>query len=248
MISTFFDTMPKIIGHRGARGHAPENTLASFRKAAELGTRAIEIDVSVTQDNHCVILHDMDVDRCTDGKGPVLLKTLADLKVLDAGSWFSEDYVGERVPTLQETFSCLSDLNMSLNLEIKPCAGWQIPTSDAIGGFLTENQHNTIPILLSSFDIEALVATGDIVPDLPRGYLTEAIPPDWEKRLRDARASSLHCQQEFVTEGIVKAVQDAGYKFLVYTVNDPEYARQLLDWNVDGIITDYPDRLLPLVL
>ncbi|MBL4906716.1 MAG: glycerophosphoryl diester phosphodiesterase [Sneathiella sp.] len=247
MIPSFFKTMPRIIGHRGARGHAPENTLASFKRAAELGTQSVEIDVSVTKDNKTVIHHDSEVDRCTDGAGPVLLKTLEEIKALDAGSWYSNDFKGETIPTMAEALGCISALNLSLNLEIKPCTGWQIPTAQIVGTELRDKNTFGLPILLSSFDIEALVAIGDMLPELPRGYLTKAIPPDWERRLYEARADSLHCQGQYVTKEIVQAVQKAGYKFLVYTVNDPDHAKQLLDWNVDAIITDYPDRLFPLL-
>ncbi len=247
MINSFFDTMPRIIGHRGVRGHAPENTLSSIKKAAQMGITSVEIDVTVTKDNQTVIFHDLELDRCTNGEGPVLLKTLEEIKKLDAGSWFSDEYKGEQIPNMAEALDCIIDLKMSLNLEVKPCLGWQIPTAEIVGEQLRHSPYDSLPILLSSFDIETLVAIGDILPELPRGYLTETVPLDWEKRLHDARAASLHCQGEFVTEDIVKSIQGAGFKFLVYTVNDPEYAKQLLDWNVDAIITDYPDRLFPLL-
>ncbi|GLQ06628.1 glycerophosphoryl diester phosphodiesterase [Sneathiella chinensis] len=247
MTTSFFDTMPRIIGHRGARGLAPENTLVSFRKAAEVGTKSIEIDVTLTADGVPVIHHDMDVKRCTDGSGPILLKTFEEIRDLDAGSWFSDQYRGVRIPTLEETLDCLADLGISLNLEVKPCAGWQVPTAETVGQFLNTHLKDRFPILLSSFDIEALVTIGRITPHLPLGYLTEAIAPDWEKRLSEAGAASLHVQREFVTEAAVRDVQSAGYKFLVYTVNDEDEAKRLLDWGVDAVITDYPDRLLPLI-
>jgi glycerophosphoryl diester phosphodiesterase len=245
MTPSYFDTMPRIIGHRGACGHAPENTIASFRKAAELGARSVEIDVTVTQDGQPVIHHDMNVRRCTNGSGPVLLKSLRELQSLDAGSWFGPAFAGEKIPTLAEAIDCIGSLDMSLNLEIKPCAGWQAPTAEIVGKEL-QNLDPALPILLSSFDIEALMLAGDQAPHLPRGYLTEAIPPDWEHRLHAAAAASLHCHRDFVTEDLPGRVRAAGFKLLVYTVNDVEQARQFLDWGVDALITDLPDRLLTL--
>lgn len=247
MRATFFETMPRIIGHRGASGLAPENTIASFEKAADIGTKSIEIDVMVTADNHCVICHDMNVRRCTDGEGPVLLKTLEQIKALDAGSWFKSEFTGEKIPTLTETIEFIHGRDMSINLEIKPTDGWQVPTARIVGQELKEKLPSDLPILLSSFNIEALMTIGDIVPHLPRGYLADTIPDEWEARLSAARADSLHCNKDFVTKEAVKAVKSAGYRFLVYTVNDPEQAKQLLSWGVDAIITDYPDRMLPLV-
>src|SRR4051812_14929099 len=83
---------PLIMGHRGAMGHAPENTMASFRKAVELGVEAIELDVHLTSDGKLVVIHDETLDRTTDGQGPVVAKTLAELKALDAGSWFKPEF------------------------------------------------------------------------------------------------------------------------------------------------------------
>ncbi|MBL4739968.1 MAG: glycerophosphoryl diester phosphodiesterase [Sneathiella sp.] len=246
MTAPFFETMPRIIGHRGAKGLAPENTLASFKVAANAGAKSIEIDVTVTRDNNAIIHHDSNVTRCTNGQGPILLKSLEQVRALDAGSWFSAQYTGEKIPTLSEALLSVKQLGMSLNLEVKPTKGWQVPTAELVGRQLQKELQEDFPILLSSFSIEALATIGKIVPNVPLGYLTEAIPPDWEKRMQDAGAASFHCQGEFVTKDIVLAVQKAGFKFLVYTVNDPEYAKQLLNWNVDAIITDYPDILLPL--
>jgi len=244
MTVNVFEQMPRIIGHRGACGHAPENTLASFDLAATLGAEFIELDVTLSKDNICVIHHDTDLDRCTDGQGPILLKTHEEIKSLDAGSWFSEAFKGERIPTFKETLETIIRLNLGLNLEIKPCLGWQIPTAEHVVNELRRYMPHNLPLLISSFDVECLQAVGAAMPETPLGYLTEAIPTDWERRMTEAGCASLHCQQEFVTEDVVAAVQHAGYRFLAYTVNDVERAQQLLDWGVDGVITDFPDRLL----
>ncbi len=246
MTSAFFETMPRIIGHRGAKGLAPENTLSSFRKAAEVGAKSIEIDVTVTRDNGTVIHHDTNLDRCSNGAGPVLLQDLADIEKLDAGSWFGDDWRGEKIPTLTEALKATEALGMSLNLEVKPVEGWQVPTAEIVGRQLQKELSRDLPLLISSFSEEALTITGQYVPDIPLGYLTDAIPPDWEKRLTDTGSASLHCYYPFVTEEAVKAVQTAGFKFLAYTVNDLEIAERFLSWGVDAIITDYPDKLLPL--
>lgn len=244
MSQSVLDHLPRVIGHRGACGHAPENTLASIRKAAELGTTFIEIDVTLTADNIAVIQHDSDVDRCTNGSGPILLKTLAEIKKLDAGSWFTPEFAGERIPTLKEATIAICELSLGLNLEIKPTNGWQIPTAEQVGRELLDYWPADVPLLLSSFNIEALTAIGSLLPEVPRGYLSVAIPPDWEKRLKEAGCASLHCEKEYVTKEKVAAVRSAGYRFLVYTVNDVDSAQQFLDWGIDAVITDFPDRLL----
>ncbi|MEX1036463.1 MAG: glycerophosphoryl diester phosphodiesterase [Sneathiella sp.] len=239
----FFRRMPKIIGHRGACGLAPENTLASLRKAAEVGTTFVEIDVTVTRDSIAIIQHDNDVRRCSNGSGPILLKTLDEVRKLDAGSWFSEAFKGEKIPTLREATECLVELGLGLNLEIKPCTGWQIPTTEQVARELLEYWPAELPLLISSFNVDALYEVGRLIPDIPRGYLTSTIPPDWERRLFESGCASLHCEQYYVTEDHVKAIRAAGYRLLVYTVNDPVEAEKFLEWGVDAVITDFPDRM-----
>ncbi len=246
MTSAFFDTMPRVIGHRGAKGLAPENTLSSFRKAAEVGTKSVEIDVTVTRDNKTIIHHDLSLNRCTSGSGPLLLQDLATLRELDAGSWFGNDWAGEKLPTLSEALTCIHELDMSLNLEIKPVDGWQVPTAQRVGQQLQEELPTGLPLLISSFNEECLTEVHTYVPDIPLGYLTDAIPPDWQARLEKTGSASLHVYDPFVTKDAIRSVQEAGYKFLVYTVNETDRARQLLDWGVDAVITDFPNRLLPL--
>lgn len=243
MTHSILDQLPQVMGHRGACGHAPENTLSSIEIAATLGAKFVEIDVCLTKDNIAILHHDTYVDRCTDGHGPVLLKTLEEIKLLDAGMRFSATFTGEKIPTLKEAISIIEKLGLGLNLELKPCRGWQVPTTEFVVAELQNLLPNNVPLLVSSFNIEALVILGSLMPDVPLGYLTEAIPPDWERRLADAGCASLHCRKEFVTKENVAAVKAAGYKFLAYTVNEPEMANQFLNWGVDSVITDYPDRL-----
>tara|TARA_R100000005_G_scaffold96541_1_gene84337 strand:- start:1591 stop:2355 length:765 start_codon:yes stop_codon:yes gene_type:complete len=238
--------LPKVIGHRGAAGHAPENTLASTRKAAGLGVRFVEVDATLTCDDEIVILHDSDLGRTTSGHGPVLLHRLEELRKLDAGAWFSKAYREEKIPTLRELTSLLKELGVGLNLEIKPTIGWQIPTAEKIAAELADYWPDELPLLVSSFIPETLPVIAQRLPHLPLGYLTAAIPPDWQTRMRGYGASSLHCAWPFVTEALVQDVQAEGYKLLAYTVNDTEVATRLYGWGVDGLFSDYPDRLLAL--
>ncbi|MZR31841.1 glycerophosphoryl diester phosphodiesterase [Sneathiella litorea] len=238
-----FSQMPKIIGHRGASGHAPENTLAALRKAAEITTSFVEIDVTITRDSVAVIQHDSDVRRCTNGTGPILLKSLEDVRALDAGSWFAPEFEGERIPTLKEAVGLVQELGLGLNLEIKPTAGWQIPTTKQVAKELLDCWPDALPLLISSFAVECLIEVRRYLPDVPLGYLTSAIPPDWERRMAEYDCASLHCERHYVTKDHVDAIKSAGYRVLVYTVNDPEEAKKLLDWGVDAVITDFPDRI-----
>jgi glycerophosphoryl diester phosphodiesterase len=247
MTFSFFDAMPPVIGHRGACGHAPENTIASFQKAIKFGVRAIEIDVMVSKDNQPVICHDTSVTRCTDGNGPVLLKTLDEIRALDAGSWFSETYKGQQIPTLAEALDFSKINNLLVNLEIKPTHGWQVPTAEKVCADLPALLSDNQQILISSFNEDCLAVASKLLPNHPIGFLTDILPPDWLRRLKAVNAASFHCHHTFATAENIKAVKSEGYKYLVYTVNDPDDAKRLLDWGVDAVITDYPDRMLPLI-
>jgi glycerophosphoryl diester phosphodiesterase len=242
-----FQKMPKVVGHRGASGHAPENTLASLRKAAELSTSFVEIDVTLTQDNSAIIQHDADVRRCTNGSGPILLKSLEEVRALDAGSWFSPEFTGEHIPTLREATDILQELGLGLNLEIKPTVGWQIPTAVQVAKELLDYWPEDLPLLISSFAVECLIEVRKHLPEVPLGYLTSVIPPDWEKRMKEYDCASLHCERHYVTEDHINAIRSAGYRVLVYTVNDPEEAKKFLGWGADAVITDFPDRMLGLL-
>ena len=132
LASFFYPNLPSVIGHRGAYNSAPENTLIAFRKAAQLGARWVEIDVRLSSDKVPVIFHDNEVNRTTNGQGPVGTLTLKSLKKLDAGSYYHTDFSGEKIPTLLETISLCIELNLGINIEIKPNYGQATETVTAI--------------------------------------------------------------------------------------------------------------------
>ena len=109
----------EIAAHRGVSSLAPENTLSAFQKAAAMGCEWIEFDVQLTQDGSPVVIHDKTVERCTNGVGIVSEMTLKELKLLDAGSWFSKEFCNETIPTLEEVLSLAKKYNMSVNIELK---------------------------------------------------------------------------------------------------------------------------------
>ena len=158
--------LPRVIGHRGAKGHAPENTLAGIEKAAALGCRWVEFDVKLTADGVVVLMHDDDLGRTTDGKGPVAGATLADLRALDAGRWFSADFTGERVPTLDEAMAVLEARGMGANVEIKASKGREAETGAAVARALSQRWMNgRRPPFVSSFSPDSLAAARHFVYD-----------------------------------------------------------------------------------
>ncbi len=239
--------LPRVIGHRGAAGHAPENTLASLRRAAELGARWVEFDVALTRDGEPVLLHDETVDRTTDGKGRLAALSLGELQQLDAGSWHSKDSAGERVPTLMETLTLLQSLGLGANIEIKPTAGREAETGAVVAKRIAAAWPVSLPPpLLSSFKIGSLAAARDAAPAIARGYLLSRLGRGWQKEAAALGCVSVHCNHRHLDRQAAAEVRQAGYRLLAYTVNDATRGRQLFDWGVDAVFTDYPDRLFAI--
>ncbi|WP_448203729.1 glycerophosphoryl diester phosphodiesterase [Azospirillum sp. sgz302134] len=236
-------TLPRLIGHRGAKESAPENTLASLREAARQGARWVEVDVMLTRDRQPVLIHDDTLERTTSGTGPVPDLTLAELKRLDAGSWFDPRFAGETVPTLEEALALVIDLGLGLNLEIKPYPGQDVPTAEIALGTLKRLWPADRPLLVSSFEVPCLEVARDLAPDIPRGYLLWDPPADWAAIADRVGAATLNVHQDRQTAETVAAYRATGRPVLAYTVNDPDRARTLFGWGVAAVFTDAPGRL-----
>ncbi len=232
-----------IMGHRGARGHAPENTLAGMARAHALGTRWVEFDVKLTADGALILLHDDTVNRTTDGKGPAAGKTLSEFRALDAGRWFSPDFAGERVPTLDEAMEFLARHDMGANVEIKPCPGREAETGAAVARELVRWMSGPRPPFVSSFSEISLAAARAAAPAIPRGFLTEDFPADWAARCAALGCATFHPHHKPITREKARSVREAGFRLLTYTVNEPARCKALLSWGVESVITDYPDRM-----
>ena len=236
--------LPRVIGHRGAKGHAPENTLAGIEKAAALGVGWVEFDVKLTADGVVVLMHDDDLGRTTNGKGPVAGATLEDLRTLDAGRWFSADFTGERVPTLDEAMAVLEARGMGANIEIKASKGREAETGAAVAKALSQRwmSGRRLPFV-SSFSADSLAAVRDVAPQIPRALLTLIFMRDWASRMEQLGCATFNLLDRLITERRVRAVREAGYRMLAFTVNDRGRAEKMLSWGVESVITDYPDRM-----
>lgn len=239
--------LPKVIGHRGAAAHAPENTLASFRKAAALGTRMVEFDVKLTRDGVPIVMHDDMVDRTTDGTGAVRDMTFDRIRTLDAGGWFGPAFAGERVPTLEETLRLCLDLGLAINIEIKPCPGREAETAEVALAAARALWPADRPLpLVSSFALESLHAAQHAAPDWPRGYLIWERPANWRDNVAALRPSTINVSHEQETAGSIAAYRSTGLPVIAYTVNDPGRARALFDLGVAAVFSDAPDAILAI--
>jgi glycerophosphoryl diester phosphodiesterase len=237
---------PRIIAHRGGGALAPENTLAGLRKAKERGFAGVEFDVMLAGDATPILMHDQRLERTTSGRGAIAETPYRDMQKLDAGSWYSRAYAGEPVPSFERASQLCVELGLWADIEIKPATGFEAQTGKAAALAARELWRDApVQPLLCSFQPASLAAAKVAVPELPRGALTKTIPPDWEQWMQRLGCVSLHCDYRMLLPLQARAVRDAGYWLLCYTVNDPEIVRVLFDWGVDAIITDRLDLIPP---
>ena len=237
---------PKMIAHRGAGKLAPENTLSAMRLGYKMGYRMAEYDAKLTSDQIVILLHDAELERTTNGQGLAGELSFSQLGCLDAGSWHSADYAGEAIPTLNAIASYTLANGMASNIEIKPTPGKESLTGQVVARQARElwKEASTQP-LLTSFSVQALEAAKLESPALPRGFLTKSLPEDWLAILTGLDCVSLHLHHEAVTKNVLEQVQTAGFRLAVWTVNDPERAKELLTWGVDAVITDNIEQIRP---
>jgi glycerophosphoryl diester phosphodiesterase len=233
---------PAVVAHRGGGKLAPENTLAAIDVGARLGHKMIEIDAKLSSDDVVFLLHDDDVDRTSNGRGPARLMTYAQLSALDAGKWFGDAFAGTRMPTLAQTHERCVALGLMANVEIKPCPGRDVETGALVAREAARLWGETLPApLMSSFSFEALRAARDAAPDLPRAMLYSRVPADWREQTASLACVSLHVNHRALDAKLVGEIKDAGLRVLAYTVNEPARATLLAQWGVDAICTDRID-------
>jgi glycerophosphoryl diester phosphodiesterase len=236
--------IPQIIGHRGAKANAPENTLVSIGKAHEEGAAWVEFDVKLTSDGVPILIHDATLERTTSGQGEVRNRSLADIRRLDAGRWFGPAFAGERVPTLAETLDFMAARSMGFNLEVKPCPGQARETAEAAARMVKERWPSDCPApIFSSFSLDSLDAVRKTAPEFALGYLVEKLPVDWRENAEALRCAAIHPNHRYLSREQVREIKSAGYALLAWTVNEAGRGRDLLSWGVDSLITDCPGDL-----
>jgi glycerophosphoryl diester phosphodiesterase len=219
------------IGHRGAGGHEPENTLRSVRRGLALGAQGVEIDVRLVH-GELLVMHDAKLDRTTNGRGYLARKPLALLRSLDAG-------LGERIPTLREVFETV-DRRGFINVELKGrlTAG---PVSTLIGEFVQRHGWKYEDFLVSSFNRRELRAVTD--PQIPIALLLTRPTRLYSLSARRVRACAVNPAAKYVTAKFVADAHQRGLRVFPYTVNAPAEIARLLCCGVDGVFTDFPERV-----
>ena len=237
---------PKLAAHRGAGKLAPENTLAAFRLGYRHGYRMAEFDVKLSADGIAFLLHDATLDRTTNARGRADALTWRELSQLDAGSWHSPAYAGEPLPALATVARWSRANGVAVNIEIKPTPGRERETGAAVAVAAKALwSGEPVPPLLSSFSDAALEAARDAAPELPRAYLTEALPDDWRERLMKLGCIAVDIEHTLLTKARVDEFHGAGMRIATWTANDPAKVADLLAWGVDTLITDAVDVIPP---
>lgn len=232
-----------VIGHRGAAGIAPENTLAAVRVAADHGVRWIEVDAQLSADGRAVVYHDATLERCTNGQGELAAYSHAELTELDAGSWFDRRFAGERVPLLSDLLALCQERHVGINLELKVAEG-RDPEALAIAALQDMAAHDAVDVLVSSFSKAALVACRRTDPAVRLGWLCVTWPQDLAAINRELKLVSVHCDEGTLEQRHVEQARALGLKVYAWTVNEPERVQLFQDWGVSGVITDYPQRFV----
>jgi glycerophosphoryl diester phosphodiesterase len=250
--------LPFWIAHRGAGLLAPENTLAAFRCGYAHGYRAFECDVTLSADGIPFVFHDDSLERTTNQHGNVHDLSWQQLRSLDAGSWHSAGFAGERIPSLEEVAVYCTALHCALNLELKPGPGQGHQTGEVVARAAAQLWHKAAPtacawragvgeegILLSSFDMSALQGARLAAPKLPRALLLDQLHPGWLSHAINLGCVAVVCNYRLLEHATIQSIQACGMRCLAYTVNDQEAVDKLTQAGIDGLITDAVDRFSP---
>ena len=230
---------PVIFAHRGASAHAPENTIAAFELALAQGADAIELDVKLSSDGYVIVHHDDTVNRTTNGKGRIKDLSLAELKKLDAGSFYSEKFKGEKIPTLEEVFEAVGKRTF-INVELTNYKTRRDHLVETVCMLVKKHQMQK-RVIFSSFFASNLSKAQSYLPDVPRGLLAlSGFLGSWARSFGFAFGmyQALHPHLADTTQQQVARVHRLNRRIHVWTVNKEVDVRRLFSWGVDGIFTD----------
>lgn len=239
---------PLIVAHRGSSAHAPENTLAAFRLAADQGAHAIELDAKLSSDGQVVVIHDRTVERTTNGKGAINDLSLAQMKSLDAGSFFGEQFAREPIPTLEEVFEAVGQrvlINVELTNYAAPLDNLVARVADLVRSFHLEER-----ILFSSFHPYNLYRAAQLLPEVPRAILAGPARSGWWARslmMRPVSPEAVNPYYSDATAFYLQRQHENGRRVYVWTVDNADEISRLLREGADGIITDDPPLALKIL-
>jgi glycerophosphoryl diester phosphodiesterase len=236
--SRISDRKTLVVGHRGASGHAPENTMSAFDRALQLGADGIEFDVQRSSDGHLVIFHDENLKRTTGTDGALRHLTFEDLRKADTGSWFSDEFRGERIPSIEELFDFLHGNDLLIFLELKD--PFRYPGIEEEVARLIHEYDLVERSQVRSFHHDVLHTLYEFAPEIAISELWfDRVPHNDEVHFR-----TIDCPYTLYTKENIRLVRGRGQQATAWVVNDMEAAQRLIEWGIDAIATDYPDQVL----
>ncbi len=244
----------QVVAHRGASGYAPETTLEAYRLAVQMGADFVEADMHRLRDGTLVAIHDADVKRTTNGEGPVAGFTLAELKALDAGSWFNKtypqkahpEYAGLQVPTLQEVIDVVKASRAGLFIEIKDPERYPPDLESSLLSLVRLN-HMEERTRFLSFNPQSIRKIKQLDASVSTVYLISNPERDPVQAALDIPADEVGIRYPHATKAMVEEARRRGVLLSVWTVDNEEDMRRMVELGVDRITTNYPDRVLQLL-
>ena len=238
--------LPKIIGHRGACGLAPENTMSSLIKASLLKLSFVEIDVKISKDSIPILLHDDDLSRTTNGNGLCCKYDFDKLSMLDAGKWYSKEFENERILSLSKCLDFLFEKKISVNIELKPNKGKEFENVKSIGDLL-KSKKNLPNFFFTTFDLYSLDLVSAILPLVPIGFLIEDSSFYGKENVIDICKQydcfSVGLKSSMVNKETVDFFKKHNLTITTFTVNSVDQAYDFFSLGVDSIFSDRPDLL-----
>ena len=228
-----------VIAHRGASSYAPENTLAAFDLALQMEVSQFELDVHLSSDGHVVVIHDDSLKRTSNAEGAVSNHTLAELKELDAGSWFGDQFIDEQIPTLDEVLARYKG-NVLLHIEIKG----QSPTLVSRTADLIQKHGMEGQVTITSFQKERLEEMRRYAPELPTAWLVVAVRQSIISQARELGLSQLCPLANFVTANLVKRIHEEDLIVRAWGVKTEKLMKKVVQAGVDGMTVNFPDKLI----
>ena len=233
------------IAHRGASSYAPENTFAAFDLAVEMGIGEIELDVQFTSDSHIIVIHDETLDRTTDSTGPVSERALEEIQSLDAGSWFDEQFAGEKVPTLDEVFDRYKDkLRFHVEIKSKESKGLPSRVYDLIRSYGLAEQTT-----ITSFWKQWLIESRSYAPEIPTGWLVPlGYETEWDDTVIEEALQEGFTQicprASLISSDLVHTLHDSGFNVRCWGVFNEELMVKVVESGADAMTLNFPDKLV----
>lgn len=238
--------MVYIFAHRGSSGSCPENTFSAYEEAVEVGSDGIEIDVQYTKDNELVVIHDNTVNRTTNGKGLVKDYTLEEIKRLDAGSWFSEQFALEKIPTMEEVLAFVSEKKgLLLNIELKNVVIHHEGIEEGVIK-LVKDYGLTSRVILSSFNHISLHRISKLAPEIECAVITlDKQYKPWDY-ITSVGVEGWHPQWSKIDQHVINEMAKRTHPVRVFTINKVDQMEAFLANNIEAIVTDYPGKAVQI--